>query len=453
MEVMRNTMKQILFSCLGTSDPVRGEHDGPMLHILRHYRPESVYLFLTLEIRKLALKDERFEKTLGWINAHWDNYRPAFHYIESDVRDVHDIDALDLPLHETMEQISRDNPDAEILINVTSGTPQVQMILSQMAMDMRYRTKGIQVSNYEKHSGGSQRTNEKAYDIELELECNEDEQPDAENRCIEPEMYAIRREHLRRQITALLDTRNFDAVEKLKDSLPESVRILVMHLAARNRLQAGEARRLAGEVKGLPFPLYAYKTGSRGEYSEVSEYFLMMKNLAATGNCTEFLLHMEPLTIRLQLALLDKLLKDMGYQTADFLSADKGRTYFEPAMLQSVLPDLYRHYAQRLSAIYKEPKRIEINTYLCDDLLSYFSDLPGKPKELVAHYAMLKDLRNQLAHAFCTVTEAEVRAACQVGTASLLKEIEASLICCYPACDPRVFSVYEKSIEYIKSNL
>ena len=446
-------MKQILFSCVGTTDPVRGEHDGPMLHILRHYRPESVYLFLTSEICELASKDERFEKTRGWICAHWDNYEPSFQFIMSDVRDAHDIDALDLPLREAMDQISRDNPGAEILINVTSGTPQMQMILSQLAMDMRYHTKGIQVSNYEKRSGGSQRTNEKAYDIELELECNEDEQPGAENRCIEPEMYALRREHLRRQITALLDTRNFDAVEKLKDSLPENVRTLVMHLAARNRLQAGEARRLAGEVKELPFPLYVYKTGSRGEYSEVSEYYLMMKNLAATGNCTEFLLHMEPLTLKLQLALLDKLLKDTGYQTADFLSTEKGRTYFEPTMLQSVLPDHYRHYAKRITDRGWEIRRNEVSTNLCDDLLSYFSDLPDKPKQLFAHYAMLKDLRNQLAHTFCTVTEADIRAACQVGTASLLKEIEASLICCYPACDPRVFSVYERSIEYLKSSL
>ena len=47
-------MKQILFSCIGTSDPLRGEHDGPMLHILRQYRPESVWLFLTSEIQSLA---------------------------------------------------------------------------------------------------------------------------------------------------------------------------------------------------------------------------------------------------------------------------------------------------------------------------------------------------------------------------------------------------------------
>lgn len=112
-------MKQILFSCLGTTDPVRGEHDGPMLHILRHYRPEGAYLFLTPEIREMAGKDSRFEKTGSWIATHWGGYRPEIRYIDSSVRNAHDIDELDRPLYEAMALISRENPEAEILINLT----------------------------------------------------------------------------------------------------------------------------------------------------------------------------------------------------------------------------------------------------------------------------------------------------------------------------------------------
>ena len=172
-------MRQILFSCVGTSDPVRGEHDGPMLHILRHYRPACVYLFLTPEIAALAGQDRRFEKTFAWVTAHWDSYQCAYHPIICKVTRAHDMDALDAPLHEAVAQISRAHPDAEILLNLTSGTPQMQMILAQLATDMRYRTKGIQVSNFEKKSGSTERTNTNGYDVELELECNEDEQSDA----------------------------------------------------------------------------------------------------------------------------------------------------------------------------------------------------------------------------------------------------------------------------------
>ena len=43
-------MPDILFTCAGTTDPVRGGHDGGILHIMRHYRPEKVYLFLSKEM-------------------------------------------------------------------------------------------------------------------------------------------------------------------------------------------------------------------------------------------------------------------------------------------------------------------------------------------------------------------------------------------------------------------
>lgn len=58
----KTTRRQVLLSFLGTTDPIRGERDGAMLHILRHYRPEVVCLLFTPEVRKLAEADERYER-------------------------------------------------------------------------------------------------------------------------------------------------------------------------------------------------------------------------------------------------------------------------------------------------------------------------------------------------------------------------------------------------------
>ncbi len=112
---------------LGTTDPFRGEHDGPMVHILRHYRPEAVYLFFTKEIwEDFEQRDHRFEKTFAFLREKWDGYAPACHNILSGIGDAHDIDALNQPLHEAIQHISREHPEATILINITSGTPQMQ---------------------------------------------------------------------------------------------------------------------------------------------------------------------------------------------------------------------------------------------------------------------------------------------------------------------------------------
>lgn len=42
---------RVLFTPVGDTDPVRGYHDGGMLHILRHYAPvDRVFVFLTKEM-------------------------------------------------------------------------------------------------------------------------------------------------------------------------------------------------------------------------------------------------------------------------------------------------------------------------------------------------------------------------------------------------------------------
>ena len=43
---------RILFTPAGDTDPVRGFHDGAILHILRHYSVDKVILFLTKDMEE-----------------------------------------------------------------------------------------------------------------------------------------------------------------------------------------------------------------------------------------------------------------------------------------------------------------------------------------------------------------------------------------------------------------
>lgn len=69
------------------------------------------------------------------------------------------MDELDQPLHDVMNRLSCEYADAEILVNITSGTPQMQMLLSQMVLELRYHARGIQVKTPEKKAGTTVRTN------------------------------------------------------------------------------------------------------------------------------------------------------------------------------------------------------------------------------------------------------------------------------------------------------
>ena len=46
----------ILYSPAGDTDPIRGMHDGAMLHIIRHYRPRMAKIFLS---KDMVEKEER----------------------------------------------------------------------------------------------------------------------------------------------------------------------------------------------------------------------------------------------------------------------------------------------------------------------------------------------------------------------------------------------------------
>jgi hypothetical protein len=53
-------MPKVLFSTLGMTDPIKNDHDGPFLHILRHYKPRKAYLFMTKRVCELADLDDRY---------------------------------------------------------------------------------------------------------------------------------------------------------------------------------------------------------------------------------------------------------------------------------------------------------------------------------------------------------------------------------------------------------
>ena len=54
---------RVLFSPVGTTDPVRNCRDGACLHILRHYQPDHVVLYYTAEMEEREKQTQMY--TLG----------------------------------------------------------------------------------------------------------------------------------------------------------------------------------------------------------------------------------------------------------------------------------------------------------------------------------------------------------------------------------------------------
>ena len=146
----------ILFSPIGNTDPWRNNHDGAMLHIVRHYQPKMVYLFFTKSIwngnaTHIGHRNYDWKKIIQSISG----TKTKVEILVEDIEFPHDFDGYKDTFHKHLKLIHQDYPDATILLNVTSGTPQMESTLCLEYVTYPNNKICIQVSTPEKGSNAS----------------------------------------------------------------------------------------------------------------------------------------------------------------------------------------------------------------------------------------------------------------------------------------------------------
>ena len=169
-----------------------------------------------------------------------------------------------------------------MLLNLSSGTPQMKIALAFLAADLRRSMRGIQVKNFERASGTTERTNAPDYSVADELECNEDEAPDAPNRCSEPELMHMQRQRAKEQLLTLLDVRDYSAIYTMKN-LPNQLKALIGHLDARDKMQSEAARNLR-RISSCRFLCTRFAPVRRAAIMRRSARRIWCCSTAATGN-------------------------------------------------------------------------------------------------------------------------------------------------------------------------
>ena len=48
--------ENILIACVGITDPIRSDYDGPILHITRYYHPKKIYMILIKTVMYLLIR-------------------------------------------------------------------------------------------------------------------------------------------------------------------------------------------------------------------------------------------------------------------------------------------------------------------------------------------------------------------------------------------------------------
>lgn len=448
-------MPDILFTCAGTTDPVRGGRDGGVLHIMRHYRPQKVYLFLSAEMDSFEKQDHRFEKMFRYAAEKW-AYAPEWFVEHSGIGNVADLDAVNEPLCAFFRRAEEENPGCRILVNLSSGSPQMKIVLAQLALSVRHNVLGVQVSNPEKKSGDSKRTNDKCYVVDDELELNEDDEPGALNRCSEPKMLAMQRDRQREQIRSLLERRDYRALEAMGDELPAEVVQLVRHLAARSDLQLEEAARLKRGLS-LPFELYPTRGATNEDYKLLSEYYLLLRNLQITQRYTEFVLRINPFLTHLLLHLVER---KLPCPLEDVLERRRDkRICLNPDAMERRIPEIKRALAQETGRLLEPGK--DFSLYIGVALMRVLDGLPPAQLNLLdACEALNREQRNPAAHQLHAVTKEQIKADCvdskgrHYGPGELVRAFGQMLKAAYPGiCDEALFTLYDRCEDYILQRL
>lgn len=380
----------VLFSAIGSSDPIRGDYDGPMLHIVRHYKPKKVCLFFTKEM----------SRHVGEFGYEWcvKQICPDCEVgvILSEIDNPHDFSVFidEFPKH--IEKFQNENEGATLLLNVSSGTQQMCSCLALEALSRGLPA--VQVITPEKSASRSERVFE-GFEYQQAFRNNLDNGGAGEtgNRCCEPDFRYYRRIIVKFQIRELINAYDFHGALRLAESeLRENTRLIreLKSVACRLQMKTDEAEEMTSDKKLFPVKKGDYR---ERQCRELSEYLLVMLHKALTNSVDDFALRLTPF---LQELIGDYLEFVFGFKKKDYL--EKG------SIVPSLLPPEIKAFVE--SEIRAELKEQKKSLWLMVSLFKYHVKRCGdaEDKENAKLFDKLlkgNKLRNDVAHSLTGLTE------------------------------------------------
>lgn len=198
---------KILISAVGTTDPISNNHDAALLHIARNYRPDKIVLVFSQE---MLVKQDLINKVLLSIEG----YNPIIE-IDSTILNNDEVFLFD-KMYEVMGLIVQKytNDDDEIILNLSSGTPQIISALFALNRINDYNTQAIQVATPKK---GVNREYKPLTDSEIDalIVENQDNSVDFVDRSIKDKSEKFTQALVKRHLRSLIATFDYQAAEAI----------------------------------------------------------------------------------------------------------------------------------------------------------------------------------------------------------------------------------------------
>lgn len=310
--------KTILFSPIGGTDPISDQnlHEGAMLHICRHYKPDKVVLYFSKEILERHNmigedSEDTFKFCLDELSKLQNRKEVEYERIDRPkLEEVQDFnyfyDDFEIIIKELIDKYK--NEDTTILLNVSSGTPAMKSGLIVLQTMEEYRNcELVQVSTPEKKMNQYKRSEKP--DVKTLWEFNMDNEENAKNRCEViscPSLKALKYEHIIKKLIA-----NYDyaaALEIAENISIHSKRYIEFIKLAKNRLLLDfkEVDKIAKNINYDCIPIKA------GDKRKLFEYALSVDIKVKRGEYADFVRSITPLIVELfKVVLKDRLKIDI----------------------------------------------------------------------------------------------------------------------------------------------
>lgn len=275
----------VLFSPIGLTDPTKSEYDGPFLHILRHYKPTKVYIFLTKETKAFDDGDNRYEIMAKKLLPSCEVVKLDYSHIEK----ANSFLTFDEPFEREIKKIKADNPDCEILVNITSGTAQMEATLYLLSAVLPFPVTAIQVSTWQNSSNRD--SNRPVYNIEAEWGNLMDNESDEsiKSRCIPVIPENVRKRIIIENMISLISNYDYFGALRIMESSKDLFSQEFIHFLeaaayriALNIKKAEQELRLANIPKG---DIFCIETSG---VCEVFEYILCLQIKAKRNELADF---------------------------------------------------------------------------------------------------------------------------------------------------------------------
>lgn len=423
--------ERVLLTFAGNTDPTRGEHDGPILHICRYCRPEKIYLVLTSEMQKRN-ENKIYEKA---IKESLENYNPVFEYINTDIDNAHLFDIYFDKINEVFNKIKSEYPNAEVLVNITSGTAQMISNLVMYTVDAtNINIIPVQVATPEGKGNTSKVVND-SYKVADEKENNFDNIEEFRtNRILFPDLRQYSRLLLKNQIKELLKKYEYSTCLELlkRDIFQENTKLngLLNFANDRRHLKGLKSnKKLKGFNDKRFYKFYYYNKNETvenkvKEWYKIVDYFALANIKQKSGDIAGYTIMLEPLIVNIYLSILRDV---FGKKLSDLFSEKRkeGEFSYKTDILKIKKYDGLKEKIEYELGI----AELKDSTYISDNVLiatiKYFVEkneseiLHKMDLEYFSDFSKtlhkIKEVRNMIAHSLRTINRDDFNSEAKVG--------------------------------------